>query len=410
MTTNEPLLQKKFTRYEWFVVIVLATLQFTVVLDFMVLSPLGALLLEELDITTAQFGVVVSAYAFSAGLSGFLAAGFADKYDRKKFLLFFYTGFVIGTVLCGVAPNYHFLLGARIITGLFGGVIGSISFAIITDLFHLSMRGRVMGFVQMAFAASQVLGIPVGLLLSNRWGWHAPFLMIAFFALVVGVIIWAKLLPVTEHLTSTGRPQFFRHLQRTVSNQFYLLAFLCTTVLATGGYMLMPFGTAFGIHNMGLTMEQLPLIYVVTGAFNILFGPLLGQISDRVGKYRVFVFGTILAIVLVLIYTHLGITPLWLVLVLNVFMFLGITARMIPASALMTAVPSLADRGAFMSINASVQQLAGGLASLLAGWIVVQNEQGRLQHYDWLGYVVVVTMLISMALLLLIHRRVQKTA
>ncbi len=398
---------QKFTSYEWFVVLLLATLQFTVVLDFMVLSPLGAILLEELEISTAQFGVVVSVYAFSAGISGFLAAGFADKYDRKSFLLFFYTGFVVGTVLCGLAPSYYFLLGARIITGIFGGVISSISFAIITDLFHFSRRGRVMGFVQMAFAASQVLGIPVGLVLANAWGWHAPFLMIAFFALGVGIVIWYKLRPVNEHLQIRDKPEVFNHLRRTITNPHYLLAFMGTTVLATGGYMLMPFGTAYGIYNMGLTMEQLPLIYVVTGAFNILFGPLIGILSDRMGKYLVFVFGSVLAMILVLIYTRLGITPLWLVLVLNVVMFLGITARMIPASALMTGVPVLKDRGAFMSINASVQQLAGGIASLLAGWIVVQNEQGQLLHYDWLGYVVVCTMVLSMGILFLVQQRVQ---
>ena len=314
---------------------------------------------------------------------------------------------MVGTVLCGLAPSYYFLLGARIITGIFGGVISSISFAIITDLFHFSRRGRVMGFVQMAFAASQVLGIPVGLVLANAWGWHAPFLMIAFFALGVGIVIWYKLRPVNEHLQIRDKPEVFNHLRRTITNPHYLLAFMGTTVLATGGYMLMPFGTAYGIYNMGLTMEQLPLIYVVTGAFNILFGPLIGILSDRMGKYLVFVFGSVLAMILVLIYTRLGITPLWLVLVLNVVMFLGITARMIPASALMTGVPVLKDRGAFMSINASVQQLAGGIASLLAGWIVVQNEQGQLLHYDWLGYVVVCTMVLSMGILFLVQQRVQ---
>jgi predicted MFS family arabinose efflux permease len=170
MTTQPQPKERLFTQYQVFMIAILAILQFTIILDFMVLSPLGAILLEKLSITTSQFGLVVSAYAFSAGASGFLAAGFADKYDRKKILMFFYVGFIIGTVLCAIAPNYELLLAARIVTGIFGGVIGSISQAIISDLFKLEVRGRVMGFVQMAFAASQVLGLPIGLLLANSLG------------------------------------------------------------------------------------------------------------------------------------------------------------------------------------------------------------------------------------------------
>ncbi len=179
MRVKEKLGERVFTSYQVFVIVVLSLLQFTVILDFMVLSPLGAILMEKLNVTTAQFGLVVSAYAFSAGASGLLTAGFADKFDRKKILLFFYTGFILGTVLCAMAPSYQLLLGARIITGIFGGVIGSVSFAIITDLFEVEKRGRVMGFVQMSFAASQVMGLPIGLYLANHFGWHAPFWMIA---------------------------------------------------------------------------------------------------------------------------------------------------------------------------------------------------------------------------------------
>ena len=179
--------EKLFSGYQVFMMAILAIIQFTVVLDFMVLSPLGALLMEKLKVTTSQFGLVVSAYAFSAGASGLLAAGFADKFDRKKLLLFFYVGFMIGTVLCAIAPDFKFLLMARIVTGIFGGVISSVSFAIITDLFKMEVRGRVMGFVQMAFAASQVLGLPLGLVLANHFNWHAPFWMIAIFGSLVGI-------------------------------------------------------------------------------------------------------------------------------------------------------------------------------------------------------------------------------
>ena len=198
-----------FPGYEKFIIAILATLQFTIVLDFMVLSPLGYILLDKLDITTSQFGLVVSAYAFSAGAAGLLTAGFADKFDRKKLLLFFYCGFIIGTFLCGIAPTYHFLLMARVFTGLFGGVIGSISFAIITDLFPINVRGRVMGFVQMAFASSQVLGIPIGLYLAKAFSWHAPFLMIVGLSIVVVALVFIYMKPINAHLQIQSQDNAF---------------------------------------------------------------------------------------------------------------------------------------------------------------------------------------------------------
>jgi len=189
-----------FTGYQKFAIFILAVTQFTVILDFMVMSPMGDILIKSLNLKPAQFGLAVSAYAFSAGISGFLTAGFADQFDRKKLLLFFYTGFILGTFLCGVASSYPFLIGARIVTGLFGGVIGSISFAIIADLFDIQHRGRVMGFIQMGFSASQVLGIPVGLYLANSWGWHAPFLWVGGMALLIACLIATKLQPITKQL------------------------------------------------------------------------------------------------------------------------------------------------------------------------------------------------------------------
>jgi predicted MFS family arabinose efflux permease len=194
--------EKKFTGYQVFMIAILAFIQFTIVLDFMVLSPLAPTLRPVLHISDIQWAIVVAAYAICAGLSGILAAGFADRFDRKKMLLFFYSGFVLGTFLCGIATNYEFLLGARIVTGIFGGVIGSISFAIITDLFKWEVRGTVMGFVQASFAAAQALGLPVGLFLATRLGWHMPFLMIVGMCVIVGVILVIYMKPVDAHLAA----------------------------------------------------------------------------------------------------------------------------------------------------------------------------------------------------------------
>src|SRR5882762_2952554 len=217
-----------FSGYQKFAVFILAITQFTVILDFMVMSPLGDILMKSMDIKPSHFGFAVSAYAFSAGISGLFTAGFADKFDRKKLLLFFYTGFIAGTILCGIANSYPLLLGARIITGLFGGVIGSISMAIIADLFMMQQRGRVMGFVQMGFGASQVLGIPIGLYLANNWGWHAPFLWVAAMAVIIAVAIIARLKPLTKHLAVQQDKTAFTHLLHTIAKKDYRIGFTAT--------------------------------------------------------------------------------------------------------------------------------------------------------------------------------------
>lgn len=382
------------SNYQKFVIAILAFLQFTVILDFMVLSPLGAILMDQLAIEPSRFGLVVSAYAFSASISGLLTAGFADRFDRKKLLLFFYSGFMLGTLLCALAPNFHFLLIARIITGLFGGVINSIGFAIITDLFTLEYRGRVMGFVQMAFSASQVLGLPIGLVLANTYNWHAPFWFIGGIGIAVGAIIAVYMQPIREHLKEASPGSPTKHLFTTLTKPSYVQAYIATGLMTTGGFMLMPFASAFSVHNLGLTLEQLPLLYGVTGVFNIALGPLIGKWSDRYGKYLFFAIGTGISLTTILYYTHLGLSPLWLVIIVNVVLFLGITARRISGSALMTGVPAMTDRGAFMSVSSSIQQFSGGIASTIAGMIVLQQDNGPLQRYDVLGYVVSCTMVL----------------
>jgi predicted MFS family arabinose efflux permease len=309
-------------------------------------------------------------------------------------------------LFCAVAPSYELLLAARMITGLFGGVIGSISFAIIADLFPPETRGRVMGVVQTAFSASQILGIPVALFLANRWGWHAPFFLIVTVSVAVGGVIVLRMRPIVGHLLIQRNESPFRHLFTAVSQRDYLNAYACTMLLATGGFMLMPFGSTYIVNNMGISMDQLPIIYMVTGLVSIVAGPFVGRLSDRVGKYAVFCVATLLSMPMVVAFTHLGFSPLWLVIVINVLLMLCVTSRMIAASALTSIVPAAPDRGAFMSVNSSIQQIAGGIASAAAGLIVVRTSAGTLQHYDTLGYVVLGSMAVVMVLLYFLNRAI----
>jgi predicted MFS family arabinose efflux permease len=395
-----------FSRYQSALVALLAFVQFTIILDFTIMSPLGAIIMPALNITAAQFGVAVSAYAFSAGISGILAAGFADRFDRKRLLLFFYAGFTLGTALCALAPTYHVLLLGRVVTGLFGGVMGSIVLAIVTDLFALRLRGRVMGFVQTAFAASQVLGIPAGLFLSNHWSWHVSFGALVGLSIAAMAAVLLLMKPVNGHLLLKQDKNAFRHLIATVGQPRYTLAFAVTTLLATGGFMLMPFGSAYTVNNLGIDIVHLPTIYLVSGLFSIFTGPLVGRASDAFGKFPTFAFGSAVSVVMVLIYTHLGHVTLTTAITVNVLMFVGIFSRMIPSQALISAIPEPSQRGSFSAVSASLQQLSGGLGSVLAAAIIVQNADGSLRHFDWLGYIVVATSLASLAVMYFVQKSV----
>lgn len=380
----------EFSSYEVFVVVILALLQFTVILDFMILSPLSDVLMKAMDLSTTQFGSVVSAYAVSAGISGFLAAGFADKFDRKKLLMFFYVGFTIGTLFCGLAFNFETLFLARIVTGIFGGVIGAISMAIITDIFSLQQRGRVMGIVQMGFAASQIMGVPIGLVIANHFGWNATFYMVVGLAVVVGLLAFFKLKPLTQHLLLQNDKNAILHLWHTIKKKNYRIGFLATALLSMGGFMLMPFTSAFIVNNVQIPQERLPLIFFFTGLASIFIMPVIGKLSDRIDKFKLFTIGSIIAAVMVVIYTNLPPVHIAVVILINMVLFMGVMSRMVPATALNSAVPEASDRGAYMSINSSLQQLAGGLAAMFAGLIVVQKSKSApIEHFDILGYAMV---------------------
>jgi predicted MFS family arabinose efflux permease len=397
--------------YQKFAIFILAITQFTVILDFMVMSPLGDMLMKSLNMKPSNFGIAVSAYAFSAGVSGLLTAGFADKFDRKKLLLFFYTGFIIGTILCGIANSYVLLVAARIITGLFGGVIGSISMAIVADLFSIQQRGRVMGFIQMGFGASQVLGIPIGLYLANAWGWQVPFLWVAAMAAIVAALIMFRLKPVTAHLAVKQDKSALLHLWHTLQKRDYRIGFTATALLSIGGFMMMPFGSAFAINNLKVTTDELPLVFMAAGIFTLIIMPLVGKLSDKVDKFRIFTIACLWMVAIVLIYTQLSVTPFWLVVVLNILMMGGVMGRMVPSTALVTGIPAMQDRGAFMSINSSLQQISGGVAAAVGGLIVVQHDKfSPLEHYNTLGYIVAAITFLSIFLMYRVNLLVKKKA
>lgn len=406
---------EKFTAYQKIVLVVLALLQFTVILDFMIISPIGYILTESLHITARQFGLAVSSYIFSAAISGIVSAGFIDRYDRKKVLLFFFTGFITGTLFCALSNSFVTLLTARIITGVFGGVVSSVTMAIVSDLFAPNQRGRAMSTVQMAFAASQILGIPLGLFIANNSGWHYTFFLIVVFSILILYMIVFKIKPVNGHLkinpgTAGHAKKPLLHLWHTLKNKQHQAGFSATVILGMS-MMLQPFISIFLVSNIHLTNAHVPVIFMVTGASAFFVMPLVGKLSDKFDKFKIFLFGSLATIVIIPVYTHLPVVPLWIVLIMNVTMFAAIMSRMGPFQALNSMIPQPADRGAYMSVSSSLQQMAGGLGIVIAGSIAFQPAPGSpLQNFELLGYVATGLSVVAVYLVYRVNKVIKNTS
>ena len=396
---------QSFSPYQKRVLLLLAFIQFSIILDFMIISPIGDILMKTLSIGTTEFGLVVSAYAFSAAIAGIVAAGFMDKFDRKKLLVWFFSGFIIGTLACALSHNYVQLMFARIVTGIFAGVSSAALFTLVIDIFAPQQRGRAMGVVQMGFGVSQVVGIPLSIYIATHLGWESSFIAIVILALGILLAIGLILQPVTAHLNQQHDKNPFAHFLKVLSNTDYQTGFAAVMFLAIGGFMIMPFTAPFLINNVQVTAAQLPLIYLSSGLLSLVMMPLMGKFSDSYDRFKLFTIGSIGAVVMVFVYTNLSVTPLWLVIVVNVLLFACILSRMTPAMALNSMVAKPEDRGAYMSISSSLQQMAGGVGAFVAGLVIVQQDaHSPLQHFDWLGYIAIVIFIMCIFLVGRVNR------
>jgi predicted MFS family arabinose efflux permease len=398
----------KFTPYQFFLVAIIALVLMTIVLDFMLMSALSAILLPKLEITTKQFGLLVSAYPISAGISAILLSGYADKVDRRKLLLFFYSGFLLGILFCANAPSFQALIVARVITGIFGGVVGPICFAIVTDLFETTQRGRAFGILQMASAGSQILGLPLALYLASEVDWRVAFGLVLFFGIIAVFLVFWKIRPVDKHLQIPVKVNPLHHSLKIISNRNYLIMFLSNTLLVSGDIILMTFSSAFCTNNLGVDLDELPLLYGIAGIGTFLFAPIIGRLTDKYGTLNIFVVGTIITVMMVAVFTNLGISPLWAVISVHTLLFLGINARSISSSAIGTVVPEVEDRGAFMAVDAAMQLAIGGVAAMIAGLIVFQSEDGMINNFPTLGIVVISLMIATSGLIYVIDRIVKR--
>lgn len=370
---------------------ILAGLNFTHILDFMIMMPLGNFLMPHFNISAQFFSWIVAAYPISAFCSGMTTAFYVDRFDRKKVLLFAYSGFLIGTVCCGLAPDPYFLMAARILTGLFGGLIGAQVLSIVADTFAYEVRGRAMGTIFMAFSVASVFGVPFSLYLARLVSWHAPFIFIGIVGLAIIPLIIRYLPPMTVHLKpaaerASGRPDVMKVLSGIFKNKAQLMALMLSGLLMMGHFLIIPFVNPYMEFNVGFTKTQTPLIYMVGGLCAMITSPIIGRMADKYGKFRIFMICLFLSLIPIFLITNMPIIPFYYVLIVMGFWFTFSTGRNIPAQAMITTVVNPAERGQFMSFNSSFQQLFTGMASVIAGFIVVKDASGKIYNYNWVGY------------------------
>jgi predicted MFS family arabinose efflux permease len=381
---------------ERLLLVILACVNFTHIMDFMIMMPLGPQLMKLFDITPQQFGFAVSSYSLTAGVSGFISAFFVDKFDRKQTLLFAYIGFVVGTFACAFAPTYLMLVGARILAGLFGGMIGAQVLSIVADSVPYERRASAMGIVMMAFSMASVLGVPAGLWLASMYSWHAPFMVVGGIGLVVILLIYFLVPPITGHLQKAIQNHSPFHVLTDIwaaPNQRKALTL--SAVLMIGHFSIIPFLAPSLVGNAAFSQDHIFLIYLVGGALTFFTSPMVGKIADKRGKYPVFVVFALLSLIPVWLITNLWPMPLWIVLAISSLFFIFINGRMIPVQAMVSGVVPPEQRGGFMSINSSIQQLSSGVAANLGGLIVVKTVDGHLEHYNWVGYISIILVLLS---------------
>lgn len=382
----------------------MAAVNFTHILDFMIMMPLGNFLMPAFDISASQFAIIVSAYNFSAFFTGILGSFVVDRYDRKRVLVFGYIGFLIGTLLCALAPTYSLLLGARVVAGLFGGLIGAQVLSIVADLIPYERRGRAMGWLMIAFSMASVIGVPLSLYLAKFFSWHAPFYLIVGLGLFVLFAIIKYVPDVKGHLAN-GIPKI--DIKKTLSTIFTVpvqrAALLLSGCIMLGHFLIIPFINPYLEYNVGFTRDQTPMIYMVGGAATIVSGLIWGRLADRYGKLKIFTIAGFLSLFPVLIVTNMPKWPFIVSLIPFAFWFAMANGRTITMQAMVSQVVPPETRGSFMSFNSSVQQLFTGAASLLAGFIVYSDSSHRIYNYHWLGYVSVAVI----AICLLLARRLQ---
>lgn len=369
----------------------LAAINFTHIVDFMVMMPLGPELTRLFQITDAQFGLLVSAYSLAAGAAGLLVSMVIDRFERKRALLWMYAGFALATLACGLAPTYGALMAARVAAGVFGGVLGALVQTIVGDAVPFERRGQAMGLVMSAFSLSTVAGVPLSLWLASHWGWHVPFFAIAAVSVAVWLAAWRSVPRLQSHMTGVSAQPPLAQLRRVLSVGNHWRAFALSVLMLSGSFSIIPYITIYTTTNVGLSADQVPFIYLAGGVATLFTARFWGRLADRYGKVKVFRWISVAAVLPMMALTHLPAVSVPVLLVVTTAFFVFVSGRMVPGMALLTQTPEPAVRGSFMSVNGALQSAAMGIAAWVGGLMISRTPDGLVAGYGRTGWLALIT-------------------
>ena len=384
-------------RKEWILLIILALVNFTHIVDFMIIMPLGTRLIPLFGIMPREFGWLIASYTVAAGISGFVVSFFIDRFDRKKSLIFAYLGFIAGTFFSALSFNFYVMVLARVVTGCFGGLISALIFSIVGDLIPIARRGFAMGIIMGGFSLASVFGVPFSLYLVSRYEWHMPFIVLGFFSIFILFCVFFILPSVSGHIKqkSSDALDVLRGLKEDSNQQ---KALLMTSFLVLGHFTVVPFISSYMVFNIGFTQQQLVYIYFFGGVASFVFSPIIGRLSDKLGTKKVFSIFVLLSLVPIYLITNMPPLPIIYAVMITTSLFILMGGRIIPNMAIVTSIVKPERRGGFMSLNNCVQQLSLGLASFIAGGIIKRTPVGHLLYFPWVGYLAIVFSLIAILL------------
>jgi predicted MFS family arabinose efflux permease len=377
----------------------LAAINFTHIVDVMILMPLGDMFMSIYNINPSQFSILVASYAIGAFLSSLIGIFYLDIFDRKRALLFIYTGFIVGTIACGFTNSYESLLAIRFITGLFGGMIGALVLSVVSDLYKFEERGKAMGIIMGAFSAAAALGVPIGLYFADLFSWRIPFFLIGGVGLINLSILYFYFPNMKAHLKSINQDRSpFRVLGAVFNDKNQVNALILGFVLVLGHFIIIPFITPYMTRNIGFDQSQITYIYFLGGVLTVFSAPIFGALTDKIGAVKLFTILMTISFIPVYVLTNLPPVPVFVALIVTSSFFVLGSGRFIPPNTLITAAAGTASRGSFMSIKSALQQLAVGSSSIIGGLIITFDDDLKLEHYNVVGYISIATCILGIFL------------